>query len=129
MSKVSKTRVVNLSSHLEMIHDFNANERADYLKHAIFCASTPTVHARVPNTAVSARLKNNRQRHDRRVIQQCQNSSDKTPTADVLPETYPNFRFCHKFSMMVHVVGPSMSGKSYFLKELLERDHIEYENY
>ena len=27
------------------------------------------------------------------------------------------------------VVGPSMSGKSYFVKELLERDHIEYEDH
>ena len=27
------------------------------------------------------------------------------------------------------VVEPSMSGKSYFVKELLERDHIEYEDH
>ena len=27
------------------------------------------------------------------------------------------------------VVGPCMSGKSYFIKELLESDHIEYEDH
>ena len=48
-------------------------------------------------------------KHDRRVIQQGQKSSYKTPTADMLPQPYPNFRLRHKFSMMV--VGPSMSGK------------------
>ena len=47
--------VVNLSSHLEMVHDLNANERTDYLKRAILCASTPLVHARVLNTMVTAK--------------------------------------------------------------------------
>ena len=27
------------------------------------------------------------------------------------------------------VVGPSMSGKGYFVKEILERDRIEYEDH
>ena len=119
--------MVNLSSYLEMVHDLNATERTDYLKRAIVCASTPSVHARESTTTVTAKLKNSRQRHDRRVVQQCQKSSNKTPIAEVLPEPYPNFRLPHKFSMMV--VGASMSGKSYFVKELLERDHIEYEDH
>ena len=119
--------VVNLSGHLEMVHDLSANERADYLTCAILCASTPSVHARVPITTLTAKLKNSRQRHDRRVVQLCQKSLNKTPTIDMLPEPYPNFRLRHKFSMMV--VGPGMSGKSYFVKELLERDRIEYEDY
>ena len=112
--------VVNLSSHLEMVHDLSANERADYLTCAILCTSTPSVHARVPTTTLTAKLKNSRQRHDRRVVQLCQTSLNKTPTIDMLPEPYPNFRLRHKFSMTV--VGPGMSGKSYFVKELLERD-------
>ena len=69
--------VVNLSSHLEMVHDINANERADYLKRAILCASTPSVHARVPTITVTAKLKNSRQRRDLRVVQLCQKSSNK----------------------------------------------------
>ena len=119
--------VIHLSSHLEMVHNLNANERSDYLKRMILFASTPSVHARAQTTTVTAKLKNSRQRHDRRVVQHCQKSSNKTPTADLLPETYPNFRLRHKFSMMV--VGPSMSGIINFVKEILERDHIEYEDH
>ena len=50
-------------------------------------------------------------------------SSGREPIVDVRLEPYMSFRFRHKFSLMV--VGPSMSGKSYFL----ERDHIEYEDH
>ena len=74
-----------------MVYDLNANERSDYLKFAKLYASTPSVHARVPTTTVTAKLKSSRQRHDRRVVQQCQKSSNKTPTTDVLPVPYPNF--------------------------------------
>ena len=119
--------VIHLSSHLEMVHDLNANERSDYLKRAMFCANTPSGHARVPNTTVTAKLKSSRQKHDWWVVQQCQKYSYKTPTTDALLEPFPYFRLRHKFSGMV--VGPSMSGKSYFVKELLERDCIEYEDH
>ena len=61
------------------------------------------------------------------MVEQCQKSSERKPVVDALPDPYPNFRLRHKFSLMV--VGPSMSGKSYFVKVLLERDHIEYENH
>ena len=118
---------IHLCIHLEMVHDLNANERCDYLKRVILGASTPSIHTRVPTTTVTAKLKHSRQKHDRRIVQQCQKSSYKTPTADVLPEPYSNFRFRHKFSMMV--AGPSMSGKSYCVKELLERDLIEYKDH
>ena len=83
--------VVNLSSHLEMVHDLNATEHPDYLKRAILCASTPSVHAQVTAITVPAKLKNSRQRHDRRIVKQCKKSSNKTPTADVLPESNSNF--------------------------------------
>ena len=97
-----------------------------FLRESKYSVSFITVGT-VPTTNVKAKLKNSRQRHDRRVVQSCQKSSNKTPTTDVLPEPYPNFRLRHKFSMMV--VGHSMSGKSYFVKELLERDRIEYEDH
>ena len=41
-------------------------------------------------------------------------------------EAYEDFQFGHKFSLMV--VGPTMSGKSFFIKQMLERDHIEYDD-
>ena len=54
-------------------------------------------------------------------------SSGKEPTADIKQEPYPSFRFRHKFSLMI--VGPSMSEKGYFVKEILEKDHIHYEEF
>ena len=41
-------------------------------------------------------------------------------------EAYADFRFSHKFSFMV--VGPCMCGKSYFVRQMLEGDHIEYDD-
>ena len=49
--------LVNLSSHLEMVHDLNANERADYLINAILCAITPSVQAWVPTKITTAKTK------------------------------------------------------------------------
>ena len=41
-------------------------------------------------------------------------------------EAYADFRFSHKFSLMVN--GPSMCGKSYFVRQMLEGDHREYDD-
>ena len=41
-------------------------------------------------------------------------------------KAYDDFRFSYKFSLMV--VGPSMCGKSYFVKQMLDGDHIEYDD-
>ena len=73
-----RPNVIHLSSHLEMVHDLNTNERSDYLKRAILCVSTPSGHARVPTTTVTAKLKSSRKRHDRRVVQQCQSPQTNT---------------------------------------------------
>ena len=40
-------------------------------------------------------------------------------------EPYPDFIFRHKFSLLV--VGPTQSGKSYFVKQILTSDRILYE--
>ena len=40
--------------------------------------------------------------------------------------SFKAFRFSHKFFLMV--VGPSMCGKRYFVKQMLEGDHIKYDN-
>ena len=99
--------VVILRSHLEMVHDLNADERSAYLKRAILSAPMPSIQALLPKTTVKPKLKKIRQ--DRQVVRHSHKSSERKPIVDVLPEPYPSFRFRHKFSLMV--VGPSMSGK------------------
>ena len=79
-----------------MVHGLNANERTNNLKQAILCPPTSLIQARRLPTE-RAKLKKIRQ--DRRVVEQCQKSSERKPVVDVLPEPYPNFRLRHKFSL------------------------------
>ena len=108
-----------------MVHDLNADEWSAYLKRAILSTPTPSIQALLPKTTIKPKLKKIRQ--DRQVVQHSHKSSERKPIVDVLLEAYPSFQFRHNFSLMVIV--PNMSGKSYFVKELLEREHVEYENH
>ena len=40
-------------------------------------------------------------------------------------QTYPDFNFRHKFSLLA--VGPTQSGKTYFVQQILENNRIVYE--
>lgn len=44
------------------------------------------------------------------------------PSLDTVP--YPDFNFRHKFSLLV--VGPSQSGKTYFVEQILQKERILY---
>jgi hypothetical protein len=46
-------------------------------------------------------------------------------TASFTTKPYPEFNFRHKFSLLV--VGPSQSGKTYFVQQILESNCIMYE--
>ena len=114
-----RPNVINISSHLAMVHELSATERSPYLKWAVLCPSEPiTIHTLA--------------KHKKHGIypKQFQNSSTqrkphgRNTNHSISSEAYEDFRFDHKFSLMV--VGPSMSGKSYYVKQMLERDHIEY---
>jgi septin family protein len=45
--------------------------------------------------------------------------------ASLTTKPYPEFNFRHKFSLLV--VGPSQSGKTYFVQQILENNRIVYE--
>ena len=125
-SVCQRPNVINLSSHLIMVHSIDGDERSHHLKKAVLCQTTMSPPVQPLNTKTEkVKLKNIRSRQKPRVTQHLQHSLGKEPTADVKPEPYRSFCFRHKFSLMV--VGPSMSGKSYFVKEILEKDHIHYE--
>ena len=118
--------VINLSSHLIMVHGIDGDERSHHLKKAILCRTTTSPPEQPLRTkAEKVKLKNICPRQKRRVTQHFRHSSGKEPTADIKPEPYPSFCFRHKFSLII--VGPSVSGKNYFVKEILEKDHIHYE--
>ena len=116
-----RPNVINMSSHLAMVHELSATERSPYLKWAVLCPSEPITR---PTLA--------KHKKHRIYPKQSQNSSIQLKShrrnthQSISSEVYEDFRFGHKFSLMV--VGPSISGKSFFVKQMLERDHLEYDD-
>ena len=49
----------------------------------------------------------------------------KTAQESLTTKPYPEFHFRHKFSLLV--VGPSQSGKTYFVQQILENNRIVYD--
>ena len=104
-----------------MVHELTSTERSTYLKRAVLCSSEPITR---PTLA--------KHKKHRIYPKQSLNSSTqlkphgRNTNQSISLEAYEDFRFGHKFSLMV--VGPSMSGKSFFVKQMLERDHIEYDD-
>ena len=112
-----RPNVIHMSSNLVMVHRLSATERSPYLKQAVLCPSEPITR---PTLA--------KHKKHRIYPKQSRNSSTqfKPHGRNTNQSIYKDFRFGHKFSLMV--VGPSMSGKSVFVKQMLERDHIEYDD-
>ena len=48
----------------------------------------------------------------------------KCPKSELVTAPYPTFNFRHKFSLLV--VGPTQSGKTCFVQQMLENDRIEF---
>ena len=116
-----RPNVIHMSSHLAMVHRLSATECSPYLKRAVLCPSEP-----ITRPALAKHKKH------RIYPKQSQNSSTnckphgRNTNQSISSEAYADFRFGHKFSLMI--VGPSMSWKSYFITQMLERDHIEYDD-
>ena len=110
-----------MSSHLAIVHRLPTTERSPKLKRAVLCPSEPITR---PTLA--------KHKKHRIYPKQSRNSStqhkshERNTNHSISSEAYADFRFGHKFSLMV--MGPSMSGKSFFVKQMLERDHIEYDD-
>ncbi len=101
-----------------MVHGLETDERKDILKMALISSTRP----HIPAVKRCHTVNTNKTVGISKVTRQ--KPSSKT---DVLAtEAYPEFIFKHKFSMLV--IAPTQSGKTYFVKELLERDHIDYGN-
>ena len=113
--------VIHMSNLLAMVHELSATERSPYLKRAVLCPSEPITRPTLD------KHKKHRiyPKQSRNSINQCKPNGRNT-NQSISSEAYENIRFGNKFSLMV--VGPSMSGKSYFVTQMLERDHVEYDD-
>jgi len=124
-----KQELLYLSDHLRKTHGLSIEERQPWLKAAIFSHQiNPMLLPRVqsqesyiptivqPSEVMSQPKRSNQFESPRR----------KQPKVCLESTPYPDFKFNHMFSMLV--VGPSQSGKTYFVEQLLTNPCVSYPN-
>jgi hypothetical protein len=113
-----------ISDHLRQVHNLYGVQRKKWLGRVRF--STPHSHnssllpirpAHILNEMRCVRKKTSS------VLKPTKTVSKVTTSLTTKP--YQEFNFRHKFSLMV--VGPSQSGKTYFVEQMLENNRIVYE--
>ena len=119
----------NISTHLLQVHGLSSEERKPYLKQAQVSSWQPRVE-RSPHMTMS--YMNVEKPGKKRVKQSEQSPPAKRSrtaarTTSLATKPCPEFNFCHKFSLLPLVVGPTQSGKTYFVQQILENDRIVYE--
>ena len=118
----------NISTHLLQVHGLSSEERKPYLKQAQVSSWQPRVE-RSPHMTMS--YMNVEKPGQKRVKQSEHSPPAKRPrtaarTTSLATKSCPEFNFRHKFSVLV--VGPTQSGKTYFVQQILEHNRIVYEN-
>ena len=115
-----KPRLLSLSHHLSQVHGLSSGERTPWLKRAVVSRQL-------------VRLKPHQDYQDEIV-----SPMELPEYRQLIPprqcplnmvswwEPYPEFQFQHPFSMMV--VGPTQSGKTCFVQQLLTSQRIAYPN-
>ena len=112
----------NLSTHLLQVHGLSSEERKSYLKQAQVSSWQASCQSPTSNTEKPI---------EKRVSQSEHSPTAKRPrtaartTTSMATKPYPDFNFRHKFSSLV--VGPTQSGKTYFVQQILEHNRISYE--
>ena len=117
----------NISTHLLQVHGLSSEERKPYLKQAQVSSWQPRVE-RSPHMTMS--YMNVEKPVQKRVKQSEHSPPAKRPrtaarTTSLATKPCPEFNFRHKFSLLV--VGPTQSGKTYFVQQILENNRIVYE--
>jgi len=106
----SKQDLANLPDHLSQVHGLSNEERQRYLRMA-----TQRLHYPEEKEACSFKIPLKR-RHP------LERSELKRETALNEVTSYTEFCFKHPFSMLV--VGPTQSGKTYFVEQMLTSPHL-----
>ena len=118
----------NLSTHLLKVHELSSEERRPYLKQAK--VSSWQLHVDNPCNMTMSYM--NIEKPGQKRVSQCEHSPPaKRPkttgrtTTSLATKVYPDFNFHHKFSLLV--VGPTQSGKTYFVQQILKHNRIVHE--
>ena len=110
-----KQGLLKLSNHLAQVHRLFGAERTSWLNSALFTPSAPYMTS-YPMTLPT--------RENKCPLETSQNKCLLKTVNCLETQAYPEFKFQHMFSMMV--VGPSQSGKTYFVQQLLTKNCINY---
>ena len=113
-----------MSDHLRQVHCLYGDERKKWLGRARFsiwhkhCSgSLPACPTRTVEEIRCVRKKTCSVRQPTKATRKV--------TASMVTKPCPDFNFLHKFSRLV--VGPTQSGKTYFVQQILENNRIVYE--
>ena len=113
-----------MSDYLRQVHHLYGDERKKWLGRARFsishkhCSGSPP--ARPTHTVKEIRCV-----HKKTCSVLKPTKAARKVTASMVTKPYPDFNFRHKFSLLV--VGPTQSGKTYFVQQILENNRIVYE--
>ena len=128
-----KPGVANLSSHLEIVYDICGVRRSQLLKEAkvswgIKSQSNPTnalPHCRQLHIDTCKKRTSAPRKRPISMKETPKTAAKRPKLTHEATEPYPEFMFRHKFSLLV--VGPSQSGKTVFVEQILTTDRILYE--
>ena len=110
----------NISTHLLQVHGLQSKERKPYLKQAKVSLWQPYI-----DKSPYMNSEKQGEKHVSRRAYSLPTKKPKTAQASLTTKPYPEFNFRHKFSLLV--VGPSQSGKTYFVQQILENNRIVYD--
>ncbi len=113
-----------MSNHLRQVHALYGDERNKWLRRAGFSTSfkynTSLLHVRPTHILKETRCVGNKKKNS--VIKPTKTVPNLRAPLTTTP--YLEFYFRHKFSLLV--MGPTQSGKTYFVQQILEHNRIVY---
>ena len=113
-----------MSNHLRQVHHLYGDERKKWLGRARFSIShkhcSGSLPGRPTHTVEEMRCV---PKKTCSVLQPTKTA--RKVTASMVTKPCPEFNFRHKFSLLA--VGPTQSGKTYFIQQILKHDRIVYE--
>ena len=113
-----------MSNHLRQVHHLYGDERKKWLGRARFSILYKHCSGSLPGCPTHTVEERRCVRKKTCSVRQPTKAARKV-TASMVTKPCPEFNFRHKFSLVV--VGPTQSGKTYFVQEILENNRIVYE--
>ena len=113
-----------MSNHLRQVHHLYGDERKKWLGRATFSISHKHCSGSLPGPPTHTVEEMRCVRKKTCSVLKPTKAARKV-TASMVTQPCPEFSFRHKFSLLV--VGPTQSGKTYFVQQILKHNRIVYE--